>query len=45
MTAILPSSFSSKVPTASSEYDSTTNRLRAAIARKVSMWQLESEAT
>src|SRR6516162_78949 len=43
--AILPSAFFSMYPIASSSYASSTNFCLHAIARNVSMWQLESEAT
>jgi hypothetical protein len=43
--AILPSAFFSMWPTASSSYESSTNLCFQAIARNVSMWQLESAAT
>ena len=43
--AIRPSAFFSMWPTASSSYESTVSRLRAAIARNESMWQLDSAMT
>src|SRR5215472_3632857 len=43
--ASLPSAFFSITPTASSMYSSSTNLFLHAMARNVSMWQLDREAT